>query len=285
MIKLILISGQAGSGVTTMAYAYTDVGYRLMENVPNEILPDLLKVMVEKPESFGKSILKVDIRHAKTAISIIEKNPEIELTVVLLACSLDVIRARYMHSRNRHPLEAKGVAFEEAIKDDADWVKQIKPLSDLYIDTTALSDIELKKIASMNLEESENEKMVVTFSSFGFKYGELPTDAKVIFDARCLPNPFWDPKIRKFTGLEQPVIEWLDSKVEVQTFYEKMADFLDFYLSESDKVGRNYIFVYVGCTGGQHRSVYFVEKLFERYKDTYACFKSHREIKRYLREE
>ncbi|OPZ32279.1 MAG: glmZ(sRNA)-inactivating NTPase [Tenericutes bacterium ADurb.BinA155] len=159
-------------------------------------------------------------------------------------------------------------------------MERVRPLADLYIDTTGLQSSDLRKTVFSALDSESGTRMAVIFASFGYKYG-IPQDAEIVLDTRIVPNPFWVKGLKTLTGLDQPVIDFLDAQPECPELFQKMCDYLDFYLPRLQKEGRSFVFVDIGCSGGQHRSVYFAEKLYQRYKKTYLCSINHRELPRY----
>ena len=279
MRKVFLLTGVSGAGKSTISHVFEEFGYRIIENAPNVVLPALAEEII-KNDAYERTVLIVEIRHAAHAISILRQLPNLEVLVCVLDCSPHELLTRYRLTRHIHPLQAKGLSLEDCLEKDAFDMQNVRPLADLYLDTTGLSVSELRHIAFAHLAPA-GDKMVVTFSSFGYKYG-IPQDAELIFDCRNVPNPFWDPKLRSLTGLDQPVIDFLKAHEETDELFKKMTDYLDYFLPSAKVGGRNYVNVDLGCSGGQHRSVYFAQALYEHYKGKYICFVSHREMKRYL---
>jgi UPF0042 nucleotide-binding protein len=284
MQNIIVLSGVSGAGKSTITHAFEEKGYRTIENIPNFLLPDLLSEFKANPVSYEKVVLIFEIRHAMTAIRTITEKSGIEFKVFLLDCSKPELLRRFRLTRHVHPLQTRGLSLEEALDNDRKHLEEVRQFADIVVDTTGISDADLRRIAFANIDGSSVGRMVVTFSSFGYKYG-VPQDAEIVFDCRCLPNPYWVPELKKLTGLDAPVIAFLDSQKECKPYFDKMCDFLDYYLDQCQKAGRNYITIYSACSGGQHRSVYFTEKLFARYREHYICLCSHREMGRYANKE
>ncbi|MCR5490820.1 MAG: RNase adapter RapZ [Bacilli bacterium] len=283
MQNIIVLSGLSGAGKSTITHAFEEKGYRMIENIPNLLLPELFEEFKVNPVSYEKVVLIFEVRHAMTAIRTISECSSIPVKTLLLDCSKADLLKRFRLTRHVHPLQTRGLSLEEALDNDRKHLEEVRQFADIVIDTTGMSDADLRQIAFANIEGSSTGRMVVMFSSFGYKYG-VPQDAEIVFDCRCLPNPYWVPELKKMTGLDQPVIEFLDRQKECRPYFDKMCDFLDYYLDQCQKSGRNYISIYSACSGGQHRSVYFTEKLFARFSDRYLCLRSHREIGRYLKE-
>lgn len=279
MRKVFLLTGVSGAGKSTISHVFEEFGYRIIENAPNVVLPSLAEEII-KNDAYERTVLIVEIRHAAHAISILRQLPNLEVLVCALDCAAHELLTRYRLTRHIHPLQAKGLTLEECLEKDAADMKNVRPLADLYLDTTGLSVSELRRLAFAHLAPA-GDKMVVTFSSFGYKYG-IPQDAELIFDCRNVPNPFWDPSLRSLTGLDKPVIDFLSAHKETEELFNRMTDYLDYFLPSANAGGRNYVNVDLGCSGGQHRSVYFAQALYEHYKAKYICFVSHREMKRYI---
>ena len=284
MLSIIVLSGVSGAGKSTILHAFEEKGYRMIENIPNALWPALFTEIKSKPESFEKVVIVVEIRHALTAIRTVKKIEDINFRSIVLDCSKEELLKRFRLTRHVHPLQARGLSLEEGIEHDRRNIEEVRPFADIYLDTTRLSNKELRQFAMFALDETFENRMVVTFASFGYKYG-VPQDADIVFDCRFLPNPFWIDELKTLTGLDQPVIDYLDSQKECQPYFEKMCAFLDHYLEECQKAGRNYIVIYTGCSGGQHRSVYFAEKLMRRFSDKYRCMLAHRELARYIQKD
>lgn len=276
---IILLSGVSGAGKSTISHVFEELGYRLIENVPNVVLPALCAEFESNP-AYELTVIIVEIRHAKHAIEILRSFKGLKSHFVLLDCNKAELLTRYRLTRHVHPLQAKGYPLEECLQMDEQSMKEVRPLADVYVDTTGLSTNELRHFSLAHFGKA-GDKMVITFSSFGYKYG-IPQDAEVIFDCRNVPNPFWVKELKTKTGLDPEVRQWLDNRPECDVLFTHMVNYLDYFLSSAHVDGRNYVNIDLGCSGGQHRSVYFAQRLYEHYKDQYLCFVSHREMSRYM---
>lgn len=277
----MFLSGVSGAGKTRISHVFEEQGYRVIENIPNAALPAALEEIATNP-AYDKTLLIAEIRHAEHALRIMRDFSGIRPYFLLLNCQKAELLSRYRLTRHVHPLQAKGLSLEECIDNDAKDLAAIRAEADLYIDTTGLSPADLRKIALLHIRGREDKNIVVVFSSFGYKYG-MPMDADVVFDCRNIPNPFWVPELRPFTGLDQPIIEYLEDQPEVETFFEKMKDFLEYFLDSAEANGRAYASIAIGCSGGQHRSVYFAERLYQYFKTKKECVVNHREMHRYVK--
>jgi UPF0042 nucleotide-binding protein len=175
-------------------------------------------------------------------------------------------------------MQPRGLTLEEAIANDRSIMDKLRPLFDIYIDTTSMSEKYFRAYAGTIIGE-EKSKLFIFFSSFGFKYG-LPRDSEIVIDARLLPNPYWVKELRPLTGLDEPIKEYLEKSEVTEKFLNGLYSNLDLFFEEMIKQGKGYVSVNVGCTGGQHRSVYIAQTLYDHYKDKYKCTITHRELSR-----
>ena len=282
-MKLVLVSGVAGAGKTTFASVCEEKGYHVIEDFPTSMIPSLLDVFKREPEVYDKVALFVNISKIEESAEAIKKDPTFAITTVGLDCSTDVLLTRFRLTRHIHPLQPKGYSLSEALAADAQKMEETHPLYDIYIDTTGLTEKDLRKKAAALLDRTSS-KLHIIISSFGYKYG-LPKDAEIVIDARGLINPYWVKSLSRMTGLDQPVIDYIEKDQHTTDFMGKLFALLDDYFSRAVEEGRSFIVLDVGCSGGQHRSVYVAEKLYAHYKTSYACTLYHRELSRYLEDE
>jgi UPF0042 nucleotide-binding protein len=282
-IILFLVTGVAGAGKTTFASVCEEKGYHVIEDFPTSMIPSLLDVFKREPEVYDKVALFVNISKIEESAEAIKKDPTFLVTTVGLDCSSDVLITRFRLTRHIHPLQPKGYSLSEALAADAEKMEETHPLYDIYIDTTGLTEKDLRKKAAALLDRTSS-KLHIIISSFGYKYG-LPKDAEIVIDARGLINPYWVKTLSRMTGLDQPVIDYIESDQHTTNFMGKLFDLLDDYLARAVEEGRSFVVLDVGCSGGQHRSVYVAEKIFAHYKNVYACTLYHRELSRYLEDE
>ena len=280
MIDVILLSGASGAGKSTVCHAFEERGFRIVENVPLGALPATIDAMVANPSYYAKVALILTLDQLKDAQAYLRTREDIDLTVVILDCGQHELLSRFRLTRHVHPLQSQGLSLEEAILKDKETITHIRPVADLYLDTTGMDVATLREVALANIEGEEISHLVVRFTSFGYKYG-VPRDAETIFDCRNVPNPFWIKELRPLTGLDQPIIDWLEKHEETEESYQEMVTYLTYYLAKARKDKRNYVSISLGCSGGQHRSVYFAERLYNHFKNEYKAFVTHREIARY----
>ena len=204
-----------------------------------------------------------------------------DLQILFLDCSDEELLLRYRFTRRQHPMIVNHLAttLEDAIEVERDFLDHLQENSQntIHIDTTKLSTSALASRVLHRFKSAQRSVFTVTFQSFGFKHG-VPLDADMVIDVRFLPNPFYDPLLREKTGNQKEVYDYVMDKPETQEFIVKLKDYCDFVFSQYEKQNKSHMIVAIGCTGGQHRSVSICNWLYDEYKDTYRCFKSHRDI-------
>ena len=277
MVHIVYLTGVSGAGISTAAHAFEEKGYRIIQNVPNELLLPLVKKMKSEPDAYGKTTLVQEIASAKDGLSILNSITGVKVTSIALYCNKDELLKRYRLDRHIHPLQARGYEIDDALALDEANANTIRDAVDLFLDTSNFSPDDLREFLLSNVRNSSEAGLAVSFQSFGYKYG-IPSGADYVIDCRDLPNPYWDKELRQFTGLDQPVIEFFQSKKDVAKYIKHIESFLNPIFEKARKNGRKFIFVYLGCSGGQHRSVYIANALFELFKDRYYCMVSHRDM-------
>ncbi len=285
MMKLIIVTGLSGSGKTIALHTLEDAGYFCVDNLPAGLLSDFIITM--KNTSLGSYELiavAVDARCDIDEISHIDhiiteiKAMDVEVEVLFLSAKTETLLTRFNETRRKHPLSRKGLPLVESILMERSILKNISLAAEITIDTTDLKAHELRRIIHNRIIRQENKTMAILIQSFGFKHG-LPVDTDFIFDVRCLPNPHWENHLRLYTGKDQPVIEYLQSFPEVAEMSDSILDFLQKWIPGFEKEGRSYMSISIGCTGGQHRSVYLVERIHsELQKSRRNISVRHREI-------
>ncbi len=273
MLDIAIITGRSGSGKSVALRGLEDLGYYCIDNLPISLLGNLLTIA---PGRYPKVAVSVDIRNMPTRKHLadlepiylrLKHDPKIRLSVVYLDAQDEILLARYSETRRIHPLSHQGLTLNEAIRDESRVLSALNAFADLRIDTSALSVHELSlKIASLVKGCRENQ-LVIVVQSFGFKNG-LVNDADFVFDTRFLPNPFWDPKLRRFNGLERPIRDFFAQHPEVDAYAQSVGDLILGVLPQIEHSHRSYLTIAVGCTGGFHRSVYIAQQLGERLRDT-----------------
>lgn len=267
-MKLIIISGRSGSGKSTCLHVLEDLGYYCVDNVPASLLGVLAERVSTGPGARLNSVavsidarnIPDDLRQFPDMYQKLADKPGLEKQIIFLDADNNTLLKRFSETRRKHPLSNPGVSLLEAIKQERPLLDPIASLADLAIDTSDLSIHQLRDIVKNRVAEREAGGMALQFQSFGFKNG-VPPDADMVYDARCLPNPYWIAHLRGKTGLDNEVIEYLESQPEVRQMFEDIKRYLERWLPCFERNNRSYITVAIGCTGGQHRSVYLCEKL------------------------
>ena len=284
-VNLLIVSGVAGAGKTTLASVCEEHGFYVVEDFPSKTLPALLTVFENDPLTYGQAAMFVNISVAEEIIDEARKNPAFQVTAIGLDCSIEVLLNRFRLTRHIHPLQPRNYTLMEALQMDEEAMKKCRSVFDVYIDTSNLTEKDLRKMAARLIEKDTGKKPIsVVFSSFGYKYG-LPRDAEIVIDARILANPYWVKELAPLTGKDQAVIDYIDKDPKTKPLLDTLYSFLDDYLRWSIDDGRSFVFIDVGCSGGQHRSVYVAEHLYNHFKDEYNCSVTHRELSRYVEDE
>jgi RNase adapter protein RapZ len=266
-MKLKIVSGLSGSGKTIALHTLEDAGYFCVDNLPVGLLSDFVTTMKNnKPSFYDLIAVAVDARcdiddmaHFDHIITEI-KAMGIEVEILFLTSKIEKLLTRFSETRRKHPLSRKGLPLIEAIHLERSILTNISTNADLTIDTSELNVHELRQTINHRLIHDDRGTMAILIQSFGFKHG-LPADTDFMFDVRCLPNPHWEGHLRPYTGKDQPVIDYLEGFPEVQKMYKSILDFMQNWIPCFENEGRSYMTVSIGCTGGQHRSVYLAQKI------------------------
>jgi UPF0042 nucleotide-binding protein len=282
-VKRIIVSGRSGSGKTVTLKALEDQGFYCVDNIPIKLIPALLEQIDSHYPGLGIGIDARNVAHTydefDSLIKQIEDN-EHELDVIFVDAKDSTLLKRFSETRRRHPLTAEGLSLEEAILEEKKRLEPISRYAELIIDTTTKSPHELCEVINNRVLGAQSSHLSLLFNSFGFKNG-APNDADFVFDARCLPNPYWNEELRPHNGLEKPIIDYLNSQPIAQEFCWQLKIFLQTWIPRFQEDNRNYLTVAIGCTGGQHRSVYVAEKLAADFSPLYNNTQiRHRELKK-----
>ena len=280
-MQIVLISGLSGSGKSIALNVLEDAGYYVVDNLPAALLPQLVAHL--RGAGWRRVAVAVDMR---SGVSIAALPQQVEalratvrdLRVIFLEARDDALIARFSETRRRHPLAIDDVTLEEAIQREREALESIAELGH-RIDTSDLHPNTLRAWVKDFIQMASTEGMTLMFESFGFKYG-IPLDADLVFDVRCLPNPHYDPSLRPLTGRDQPVIEFLENIPEVERMAQDIRQFVANWLPAYLRDNRSYLTVAIGCTGGQHRSVYLAEWLAEHFRDQLEVIVRHRSAAR-----
>lgn len=283
-MKLVVISGRSGSGKTTALHVLEDIGYYCVDNLPVTLLRDLIvELSTRKSPVINEVAIGIDARNSSTQL---EKLPNVladlsaegvENVVIYLDAADSVLVKRFSETRRRHPISNDTNTLNEAIERERDMLNPVAASANLIIDTSKLNLHELRDLVKKRVG-AQREGMALLFQSFGFKNG-VPGDADLLFDVRCLPNPHWVPNLRNQTGLDEDVQAFLQGHEQVEEMLDDISSFLTAWLPRFVANNRSYMTIAIGCTGGQHRSVYITQKLAERFKPAFPNVQArHREL-------
>ena len=261
--KLIILTGTSGSGKSEAMNALEDIGFYCVDNLPVSLLTSFAAVCIET-ESIRNAAVAADSRGAQFSELMTEltkvRKMCLETRILFLDAANHVLEKRYKQTRRRHPLESGTVTLSAAIELERDKLKELKERADYYVDTSILLSSQLKeRVASLfvNAEDTIN----ICVESFGFKFG-IPADADLVFDVRCLPNPYWVEELREHTGLEDSVREYIFDSSDTRGFVLRLFDMIDFTLPLYRREGKSQLTIAIGCTGGRHRSVALAQDLY-----------------------
>jgi len=266
--KLFIISGTSGSGKTIALQVLEDLGFYCIDNLPASLVLEM-----------ASKVLSNDSAHKDFAISIDSRNQDfignlknsfdqlnslhIETRVIFIDASDNTLLKRFSETRRRHPLSDKNTTLLEAISKERKLLEHLSDIADKKIDSSSTTPHELRSIIRDDTSHQSERPLTLLFQSFGFKYGS-PNDSDYVFDVRCLPNPHWQPELKPLTGLDKPVREFLVKHPLCSQMHLQIQSFIETWLPHFINDNRNYITVAIGCTGGQHRSVY-ISSLLEQH--------------------
>ena len=284
-MKLFIISGRSGSGKSTVLRALEDNAYQCIDNLPVTLLHSLVEENLNRAGAAPTQLaVCIDARSQalQTFPEILQSLPlaKKDRRVVYLDAKSPTLVKRFSETRRRHPLTSNNIDLRQAIDMEAQVLATIAALADLTLDTTQLSTQQLAAHFVDRVLDHSSHNINLLFRSFGFKYG-VPVDADFVFDLRCLPNPHWDQALRSLSGLDRPVQEYLQNQPMVNEMFEDITNILARWVPRFEANSRVYMTVAIGCTGGQHRSVYMAQRLAEHLTNDYDnVLVRHRELNR-----
>ena len=263
-MKLIVVSGRSGSGKTIALRVLEDLGYYCVDNLPVTLLPQLVNETRGRHDQLAVSI---DVRNMpeqsgdiENLLGQIRQASDIEYSSIFTDADNATLIRRSGESRRLHPLSRKHLSLDPAILQETHLLAPLSSTADLRIDTSTLSIHDLSEQICERILGRKEKELVLVFESFGFKHG-TPKDADFVFDARFLPNPHWVPELRPLTGLDGPVRDYLQAQPDVMLYSQQIDTLLSNWLPHLERNNRSYVTVAIGCTGGQHRSVFITEQL------------------------
>lgn len=262
-MEFVIVTGLSGSGKSSVVKALEDIGYFCIDNMPPQLIPSFAAMCNDNPE-IQKVAIVTDIRGGAMFFKLEECITKlhirgIDVKVLFLEASREVLMKRYKETRRKHPLDEVSVGdIGKAIDAEAELLSKIRENADYIIDSTNLSTGQLKEQISGLFLDNASDAMIVSCMSFGFKYGS-PQEADLVFDVRCLPNPFYIPELKHKTGLDKEVQDYVMSFPQSQELRDKLFDLIDFLIPHYVTEGKSRLVIAYGCTGGKHRSVTFAE--------------------------
>jgi len=274
-MRLVIVSGRSGSGKSTALHVLEDLGFYCIDNLPIGLLLDLCKQSTNsKDNRLSKVAVSIDARNLESGIVNFSSfyneclDQTLQIDIIFLDARNNVLLKRFNTTRRKHPLSDTHISLKEAIKKEQILLEPIAIKANLNIDTSHLSLYELRDIIKIRVAGRKTQELAILFQSFGFKHG-VPSDADFVFDVRCLPNPYWDPSLRMYNGLEKPVQEFLAAQPEAIKMQQDIINFLETWLPQYKDSNRSYMTISIGCTGGQHRSVYLCDQIGQYFTKIY----------------
>jgi RNase adapter protein RapZ len=285
-MKLVIISGLSGSGKSIALDTLEDCGYYCSDNLPITLLEDFInEVMLKDTDSYEKTAIGIDARNRSKKLAEFPdclafiRSKGIDCEVVYMEAEESIILKRYSETRRRHPLTTEKRPLREALDIEREILRPLAACADIVIDTSFTHYHQLRELLKNRLGEKDKALLSILFQSFGFKYG-VPLDADFVFDARCLPNPYWAPELRGLNGKDTKVIDFLENEATVKDFIHDVGYFIGRWAPRFESDNRSYLTIAIGCTGGQHRSVYLVEVLSKYFQSiTPNVIVRHRELR------
>ena len=284
-MRFIIVTGLSGAGKTEATRSLEDMGYFCVDNLPPKLIPKFAEACVQSQGKIDKVALVIDIRGGIFFEDLFEslnylKAQEFKYEILFLDASDEVLVKRFKESRRSHPL-APGSRIITGINEERKKLREVKDRADIIIDTSKYAIKDLREEMSKNYGNAQQPEkdLSITVLSFGFKYG-IPVDADLVFDVRFIPNPFYIPKLKPFSGNDEPVRDYVLAQEETKGFITKTDDLLEFLIPYYKKEGKRQLIVSVGCTGGRHRSVAIANSLYETLaKKNYSVSVEHRDIR------
>lgn len=283
VMQFVIITGMSGSGKSSAVNVLEDIGYYCVDNMPPELIPKFANICSQSDGKIDKVAFVVDIRGGDLFLKLQDTVKQLQgegvsLKILFLDSSDDVIVRRYKETRRKHPLDEVSYGnIRKAIETEREILRPIKAQADFYIDTSRSSTAQFKeRLYSIFL--GNNEFMHIDVQSFGFKFGAM-SEGDLVFNVRCLPNPFYVPELKNKTGLDKDVYDYVLSFDEAKVLLGKLTDLIDYLIPLYEKEGKSQLVIAFGCTGGKHRSVTFAEAVAEHLrKQGHRIRITHRDI-------
>ena len=284
-MRFIIVTGLSGAGKSEATNALEDMGYFCVDNLPPKLIKKFAEVCKQSKGSIDKVALVMDIRGGIFFDDLFESLSELSreqfrYEILFLDTSDEVLVKRFKEKRRSHPL-APGGRVITGIELERQKLREVKDKADVIIDTSkyAIKDLREEMARKFGDKEMPEKQMAITILSFGFKYG-IPVDSDLVFDVRFIPNPFYIPELKPFSGNDEPVKNYVMDQIETQTFLEKANDMFEFLIPNYQKEGKRQLIISIGCTGGRHRSVAIANSIYETlHSNNHDVYVEHRDIK------
>ncbi len=280
-LNIVIITGMSGAGKTVAIQSFEDMGYFTIDNMPPSLIEKFVELLNTATNTIDKVAMVVDMRsrvffdHMRELITELSDQPNVSFKLLFLDAGDEELVARYKETRRSHPLAIDGRVLD-GIQLEREILNDLKNLAEVVIDTSDLTPRNLRGLILQEFSTNENSPFRIEIMSFGFKYG-LPLDADLVFDVRFLPNPHYVPELRNKTGQDSEVYDYVMNHKESEDFYQNLMKLLEPILPAYQKEGKSVLTIAFGCTGGQHRSVAFAERVSKALKDDWHLNTSHRD--------
>jgi len=282
--QIIIVTGYSGAGKSTVLRALEDTGFFCVDNLPIPLFSSLLQLVHQSKLQGQKIALGIDVRVGHAMEYLVSElnaantqHPGL-LKIFFLTASSQVLLKRFQETRRKHPL-ADTIDISDAIALEKRMLKPLMEIADITLDTDPLTIHQLRSFVKNTFAADAKQVMLVNLISFGFKYG-MPRESNFVYDIRSLPNPYFVPALRQLSGLDQAVVEYLFAQKEVDEYWCRLVDFVKFSLAKAYEEGRFFVTIAIGCTGGRHRSVAFVQELAKQSVESVQFLVKHRDIHR-----
>ena len=285
-MELVIITGLSGAGKSRGVNALEDIGFFCADNMPPKLIPTFVRLILDSKEQRQRVAIVTDIRLGSSfndlfnALSEV-RTMEIPFKKLFFDAANEILLRRYKETRRKHPLigEFEG-SLIDAIEAERIRLQPARQIADYIIDTSNLTAMECRERVTGMFLENPNRAMLIHCISFGYKYG-IPTDSDLVFDIRCLPNPFYEPELKNLTGLDKEVYDYVMQRPEAESLQNRLYDLIDFLIPLYRAEGKSQLVISIGCTGGRHRSVVFAQSLSEHFDGRdYIISLNHRDIEK-----
>lgn len=284
-MELLIVTGMSGSGKSSVMDVMEDIGFYCIDNIPPELINQFVDLCRKSETGINKIAVAVDIRTGDMFAEIfhawqkLKAEDDVEVKVLFIEANDEVLIKRYKETRRKHPLDEKfNGNMHEAIRYERNRLSQLREIADYYIETSFYSSARLKEQVKSIFLENSSDSLIIKIMSFGFKYG-VSTEADLVFDVRCLPNPYYIEELRKHTGIEKSVQDYVMNSEQSQELFQKITGLIDFLIPLYIQEGKSQLVISFGCTGGKHRSITFAELMSKHLiENNYKVQKYHRDI-------